>query len=649
MYFLSVNKYASSRLYCSFSKKFDAWYTVMLFKKASSLALLVIMLSTLPSARLFAQQGPTLDETPDFTTVITEFGAILAAANVQVSMRDEAPVALDIYRPTGNTRYSTLYAAGPFPHSEDILADTENRVGPIAWYVSQGYAVVVANVRGTGASGGDFGFFSREEQQDHYEIIEWIATQPWSDGQVAGTGAGYYAASQWQMAIQNPPHLKCIAPINGTLDPFGEWISPGGLTNNEFINDWYDRKVRLANAYSGDTPRLVNYDMRLAQLLHQGFDDYWRIRSSQGNTRQINVPVFVINDWSLDGSQAGLSSTLQALNTLNTANKILITNPTADTALYQDTALLARELLPYYEWCFNGRAPGSPFIEVPRIRYQAKNQSTLKRESNWPPGNVRHEAWFLNSTLDENNNSIATLHSEHVAGSLEISTFSTGQNDARLRFVSAELNQDLEIAGPLMLELYTASAFNDAAFEVILHEEIVPQVPLTTVSGLPSFIAAPTRTIEPEPVPEVQDVIVSTGRLKASARARDEELSTEFSPVYALNGKQLMQPGQVTRLDIAMRQTSYRFSAGNRLILEIVPVNDGSIPDTNATELLYHSLEYPARLWLPVARVRQQTTPMPAAAEPVPVSQADLKSDAQEERQSTEPELEDVRQFFVPR
>jgi len=621
----------------------------MLFKKASSLALLVIMLSTLPSARLFAQQGPTLDETPDFTTVITEFGAILAAANVQVSMRDEAPVALDIYRPTGNTRYSTLYAAGPFPHSEDILADTENRVGPIAWYVSQGYAVVVANVRGTGASGGDFGFFSREEQQDHYEIIEWIATQPWSDGQVAGTGAGYYAASQWQMAIQNPPHLKCIAPINGTLDPFGEWISPGGLTNNEFINDWYDRKVRLANAYSGDTPRLVNYDMRLAQLLHQGFDDYWRIRSSQGNTRQINVPVFVINDWSLDGSQAGLSSTLQALNTLNTANKILITNPTADTALYQDTALLARELLPYYEWCFNGRAPGSPFIEVPRIRYQAKNQSTLKRESNWPPGNVRHEAWFLNSTLDENNNSIATLHSEHVAGSLEISTFSTGQNDARLRFVSAELNQDLEIAGPLMLELYTASAFNDAAFEVILHEEIVPQVPLTTVSGLPSFIAAPTRTIEPEPVPEVQDVIVSTGRLKASARARDEELSTEFSPVYALNGKQLMQPGQVTRLDIAMRQTSYRFSAGNRLILEIVPVNDGSIPDTNATELLYHSLEYPARLWLPVARVRQQTTPMPAAAEPVPVSQADLKSDAQEERQSTEPELEDVRQFFVPR
>lgn len=650
MYFLSVNKYVYSRFHSFCGMALNARCVSMLFRKASSLTVLIILLSS----PLFAQETAPLEETPDFTTVSTGFGDILAASNVQVKMRDETTIALDIYRPAGNTSYSTLYAAGPFPHGIDMLTDTETAAGPVAWYVSQGYAVVVANVRGTGASGGDFAFFSREEQQDHYEIIEWIADQPWSDGKVAGTGAGYYAASQWQMAIQNPPHLACIAPINGTLDPFREWISPGGLSNNAFTNDWYDRKVRLANAYSADTPRLVNYDMRLAQLLHQGFDDYWRIRSSVENTQQINVPVFAIHDWSLARTQPGLNSTLRALDKLNVVNKILITDPAADTPLYQDTPLLAQELLPYYDWCFNGRPPDSSFIEVPRIRYLAKGQNTLKRESNWPPGNVRHEAWFLNYTPDGNNNSLATLNGQQDPGSLEISTFSSAENAARIRFVSAPLAQNLEIAGPLMLELYIASAFADAAFEVILHEEIRPQAPLTTVSRLPSFIAAPMQTNEAQPGADIedliiQDVMVSMGMLKASSRARDEQQSTEFSPQYALDGKQTLQPGQVTRLDIAMRQTSYRFSAGNRLILDIVPVNDGSIPETKATELVYHSRRYPSRLWLPVARVRQQATPIPLETAAPPAIQTDLQTDAEADRQQTEPELEDVRQFFVPR
>ncbi len=628
----------------------NAWPVSMLFRKVISLIVLTILLST----PLSAQEQAPVDGIPDFRTVNTGFGDIFAASNVQVIMRDETPIALDIYRPAGNVSYSTLYAAGPFPHTINILTETEAEAGPIAWYVSQGYAVVVADVRGTGGSGGDFAFFSREEQQDHYEIIEWIATQPWSDGKIAGTGAGYYAASQWQMAIQNPPHLECIAPINGTLDPFREWISPGGLSNNAFTNDWYDRKVRLANAYSTESPRLVNYDMRLAQLMHQGFDEYWRIRSSEGNTRQINVPVFVIHDWSLDRTQAGLNSTLRALDELNVVNKILITEPSADIPLYQDTPLLAQELLPYYDWCLNERAPGSAFIEIPRIRYLAKGQNTIKRESNWPPGNVQHEPWFLNNTLDENNSSLATLDEEQAAESLNISTFKTQEDDPGIRFVSAPLTRNLEITGPLMLELYIASAFSDAAFEVTLHEEIIPQAPLTTVSRLPSFIAAPIQTKEAEPAEVIgtgmfEEIKVSMGMLKASSRARDEQLSTEFSPLYALDGKQALQAGQVTRLDIAMRQTSYRFSAGNRLILDIVPVNDGSMPDSKATEMLYHSRQFPSRLWLPVARVRQQTAPSPETTQAAPDRLIDLQNETEEEARQTEPELEDVRQFFVPR
>ncbi len=57
----------------------------------------------------------------------------------------------------------------------------------MAELVGRGYNYVVANVRGTGASTGIFGFLAREEQQDHHEVIEWIAAQDWSNGQVAAS------------------------------------------------------------------------------------------------------------------------------------------------------------------------------------------------------------------------------------------------------------------------------------------------------------------------------------------------------------------------------------------------------------------------------------------------------------------------------
>ena len=49
--------------------------------------------------------------------------------------------------------------------------------GPIEWYVSQGYAYVHADVRGSGRSEGEFGFQDRTEQQDYVELIAWICAQ----------------------------------------------------------------------------------------------------------------------------------------------------------------------------------------------------------------------------------------------------------------------------------------------------------------------------------------------------------------------------------------------------------------------------------------------------------------------------------------
>lgn len=561
---------------------------------------------------LGAQAEDAAQTVPDYQDIATIYGDLQAAENVPVTMRDGVAITVDIYRPDDDDRHPALYAAGPYPHTGDLLADRQTQVGPVAWYVSQGYAVVVADVRGTGNAGGDFSFFARQEQQDHYEIVEWIAQQDWSDGQVAGTGAGYYAASQWQMAIQNPPHLSCIAPINGTTDPFRDWISPGGLGNDAFINAWYDRDIRLANAYTPGVERLVNYDLRLAQLAHPVYDDYWRIRNSLDSVRLVNVPVFAVHDWSLAAVESGITSTVNALAGLNSSNKLLIANADGDTPIYQDTDFLGRELLPYYDWCFNGKSASAPYIALPRIRYTVRGQQSIKRESAWPPGNTSQQSWFLNNAADATGPGL--LDASRQSGTPGFSAFERRDSDAEVVFISAPLERDMEIAGPLMLELYASSTATDLAVEVTLREEVVYQT-LTPSSPLARF-RRPAGEQAPQPAQASTLITVSRGSLKASARQRETNLGGEYSPVYALATNRPLVPGQVTRLDIALRQTAYHFSAGNRLVLEIRPVNDGSLVDGGGRDMFHHNAQYPSRLWLPVVRTPVTATQRQAPPPP---------------------------------
>lgn len=586
-----------------------------------------------------------------FETVETSWGAIAGAEDVPVQMRDGIAIAVDIYHPLREGAFPTLYAAGPFPHSSAMLENTDSDAGPLAWFINQGYAVVVANVRGTGRSEGEYSFLALEEQQDHYEIIEWIAEQPWSNGQVAGTGAGYYGTSQWHMAIQGPPSLECIAPISAVLDPLREWIKPGGVNNNSFINGWYDSKIRLANAYARNSSRLVSYDMRMAQLEHPANDDYWQIRSALDSVSLVNVPVFAMHGWSLEETDADLSMTMNALDSLNVVNKILIRDPGSNPPFTHDITLLVQELMPFYEWCFNGRRPTSSFIEKPRIRFQVRGQDTVKVEQSWPPGNIAHDAWFLNNTM-ESDIAEGSLDAAQDQDNQALTVFNTGNGDSKLTFASAPLVEDLEIDGPSMLELYISSTASDRAYGITVYEEDVNIIEPVT-SGLPGFLA-PKEVIS-EAVMQTSDKrIITRGELKASARVKDPVKSSAFHPVYSLDRSEQMIPGQVYRLDIALRQTSHRITAGSRLVIEISAINDGAIGDEPGRDMIHHTLTHPSRLWLPKVQspqaLRQLREATMAAQEEIarqenllPVEQNPVANESQGDE-----EAGDNPVFFVP-
>lgn len=529
-------------------------------------------------------------------TPIQANGPLIATeSNQMVTMRDGINVALDIYRPAQNGTYPTLYSSAPYPHSEDISPPDNTDLGSIAWFVSQGFNYVLASTRGTGLSEGNYEFLSRDEQQDHYEIIEWIAEQAWSNGQVLGAGSHYYATAQWQMAIQNPPSLNCIVPINGLVQPYQDWAFPGGLSSADFLQGWYENKVRRANAFADlNSPSLVDYDLRLRLLAHPFYDAYWQLRSSLPNTEAINVPVFIIDSWQ---ESMGLASNFKALDRLNSEHKMAVFN--SETALMQNTAFLEEHLLPYYRWCLQ-EPSAADFSAMPEFKYQNRGETMWITSDTWPPEDSTYAALFLNrQELDSN--VPATLDFEIQSNNIAVSRYGNLEETAAvnsLTFISNPLANDLEIAGPIMLELYASSSERDTAFEISLHEEINLEQ-ITSNLSLPSFLMDVI-----ESAANVADstslIKVSSAILKASMRAIDEDESERYQPHYTFSSSTDLVPSRTTRLDIALQAIAHRFRAGSRIILTISQTNDDSLADLNRQDSIYHSQRNPSRIWLPV-------------------------------------------------
>src|SRR4030042_745079 len=65
--------------------------------------------------------------------------------------------------------------------------------GDIDYLVSRGYAHVIVDCRGTGTSEGVFGFHAADAP-DLYDLVEWIAAQPWCNGNVGTIGISWFGA-----------------------------------------------------------------------------------------------------------------------------------------------------------------------------------------------------------------------------------------------------------------------------------------------------------------------------------------------------------------------------------------------------------------------------------------------------------------------
>ena len=94
--------------------------------------------------------------------------------NVAITMRDGTVLSADVYRPGGEGRHPVLFQRTPYDKS---LTAVIGLIADPLRFASNGYAVVVQDTRGRGASEGEFHLF-RDEIDDGYDSVEWCAAQP---------------------------------------------------------------------------------------------------------------------------------------------------------------------------------------------------------------------------------------------------------------------------------------------------------------------------------------------------------------------------------------------------------------------------------------------------------------------------------------
>jgi putative CocE/NonD family hydrolase len=138
--------------------------------------------------------------------------------NVEMPMRDGTLLRAEVWRPDDDAPHPALVMRTPYQKEEStsdfFRADAAMRAG---------YAVVAQDVRGRFSSDGEWdglkGAVWEQERPDTYDTIEWVAAQPWCDGNVGLFGLAHTALYSFVGAETRPPHLRAaVAVMTGSED-----------------------------------------------------------------------------------------------------------------------------------------------------------------------------------------------------------------------------------------------------------------------------------------------------------------------------------------------------------------------------------------------------------------------------------------------
>jgi len=427
--------------------------------------------------------------------------------NTWIPMNDGIRLAAVLFMPDGakpGEKFPAILEYHPYRKDDATLT----RDYPLyTYFARRGYVCARVDIRGFGSSEGvpTDREYSEREQLDGLQIIHWLATQSWSNGNIGMMGISWSGFNSMQLAMRNPPELKAILAADATAELFHDDVHyMDGMAHIDEFELNMDMAPGMTGApdYTLDEsvlgPRFDAPPWSLLYLQHQHDGPFWR--SPVRPLSEIKIPSFLIG-----GLQDGYRDSIPDMLMQCKAPIKAIMGPWNHTfphdADYGPRIEWRAEAVRWWDYWLKGKDTG--VLQDPRLVIYMQHwhppdpnlpevPGEWRREDVWPPPEARNTMFFLqdNHTLADSPAQMTTHQLKYVPSIGVEAGFWWGEllTDVRpddafsLVYDSAPLQEDLAILGRPHVSLQ-ASATAPLADWFARLSDIAPDGSVTQITG----------------------------------------------------------------------------------------------------------------------------------------------------------------------
>lgn len=574
-----------------------------------------------------------------------EYDAAVTTRDIPIRMDDGVVLRGDLQQPAGADGKPV---ATPLPVIVTITAYNKSLTtggGSVlagadpAYLVKRGYAQLTVDARGTGSSQGQWGAFSAREGKDAGAVVEWAASQPWSNGSVGMTGPSYMGISQIFAAAHQPKGLKAIFPQVPAADVYRDVVASGGQIDVGFIPLWLGLVTAtgvIPPAYGLQEPQ-AGLKMALDHILgattftlplavqavlggEPAYDGpFYRERSPIEVIDEVKVPTFLIGG-EFDLFQRGTPLLFERLQQRGVPTKLIfgpwdhLQGSAGAEVGKAGYGSLAELQLRWFDHWIGGR--DGQLDQIAPLTYYEQGSGAWVRKGKWIDDDLSARTWQLSGSAAAGGRAGALTSGTPSAGTAVVPaipltglcTRSANQwtagvpamllkdlpcfKDNRLNdlggvtFDTAPLDADVRFQGPLNARLHVSTPTGDGMLSVAV-EDVAPDGTVTRLSGGWQTIAH--RALD-----------------QGRSRYLDGELLQAHHP-FTRAAKTRLPAGQVAPVDVEIFPTGAVIAKGHRLRIAVqafdVPHLLSTVPDllTHLAPITLHTgPQHPSQLTMAV-------------------------------------------------
>jgi predicted acyl esterase len=503
-----------------------------------------------------------------------------------VAVRDGTRLAVDVFLPTRAGKAASGKLPVVWMHTPYNRRNTQNGLtaanypGKALQLVKFGYAVAVADFRGLYASFGRNAGYNRGEWQeearfDAYDITEWLAKQPWSNGKVGMWGCSATGGSQMQALSTAPPSLKAIFPMSCEWDVYA-FVAPGGITPRDsptmmMRGGSREERDRSAVAVDADTDgkllgaAIAGHARNLETAgvvpfrdsVSKEFGNTWWLHSSPhthaATINRSGIAVYAATNWAEGFTGHGPPYTFRNLRT----PKKLILGPGRHcdwATVLTDTGFdIVIEELRFFDYWLRGIDNG--VMREPAVTYYTYNETpehAWKSSKTWPLAGEKRTAFYLAPGV------LGTAKPADAASATRMQVRYDTEGEAfwstGMSFATEPLAQDMQVTGHPVARLWIASTSSDA--------DIIARLDDVSPDGTHTYVGVEGKL---------------RASLRATATAPYDTMGLPWHP-FTAESQQPLQAGVPVEAQFEFLPTSYIFKAGHRIRLTLQFADPRSTP-----------------------------------------------------------------------